>query len=155
MKKKTFIRMPYAQSRANQLEAQQKGGVYFIGRSCVNGHGAETGCTMRLSRNGKCCECDKAANKRYRSTANGRAIRCALQRNRRAVKLNRTPAWADRDKIKNLYIEAALLTESTGIQMHVDHIVPMQGELVSGLHVEYNLRVIPASENQAKFNRFE
>lgn len=46
-------------------------------------------------------------------------------------------------------------TQQTGISWHVDHIVPIQGKSVSGLHVWYNLQVIPAILNMKKNNRYE
>lgn len=73
---------------------------------------------------------------------------------RYAIKKQRTPSWADIQKIEEFYILANSLTISTGIKHHVDHIVPLQGVLVSGLHVEYNLRVIPARDNLSKSNKF-
>ena len=73
---------------------------------------------------------------------------------RRATKLHATPAWADLAKIKKMYYACQQISEATGIPHHVDHIVPLQGELVSGLHVEYNLRIIPATENLSKANKF-
>ncbi len=59
-----------------------------------------------------------------------------------------TPKWADRQAIKQIY-------NNCPIGYHVDHIVPIRGELVSGLHVENNLQYLPARENIAKSNIFE
>ena len=74
---------------------------------------------------------------------------------RRTAKMNRTPPWADVAAIRAFYDEAARLTKLTGEQHHVDHIIPLQGKLVSGLHVENNLQVIPWLENIVKRNKFE
>lgn len=63
--------------------------------------------------------------------------------------------WANTDAIADLYEKARRLRESTGIDWHVDHKIPLNGKTVCGLHVENNLRVIPASENRAKRNKFE
>jgi hypothetical protein len=70
------------------------------------------------------------------------------------AKANRVPLWADKEKIKELYKKAVLKSIETGIQWHVDHIVPLRGKLVSGLHVPENLRVIPGIENVKKANRY-
>lgn len=64
------------------------------------------------------------------------------------------PAWANLEKIKDIYKDRQLLSEMTGIEHHVDHIIPLRGKLVSGLHVENNLRIIPAIENLSKNNQF-
>lgn len=64
-----------------------------------------------------------------------------------------TPGWANREMIVTMYKEARALSLTTGIKHHVDHVIPLRGKLVSGLHVETNLRVITASENQHKHNR--
>lgn len=74
---------------------------------------------------------------------------------RRTAKLQRTPAWADMAAILAVYVEAARLTRETGIQHHVDHDIPLQGKLVSGLHVHNNLQILTGSENSKKRNRFE
>ena len=74
---------------------------------------------------------------------------------RRATKLHATPAWADQEAITAIYKEARRLQEVLGIPMHVDHLVPLQGELVCGLHVETNLAIIPAALNLKKSNKFK
>ena len=81
--------------------------------------------------------------------------RAATDAKRRAAKLQRTPQWSDMSAIAEFYVEAKRLEELTGIQFHVDHIVPLQGELVSGLHVPANLQLLPAHENLSKSNSFE
>lgn len=68
---------------------------------------------------------------------------------RRAKKLHATPKWLSReDKIK---IKTIYMTCPEGY--HVDHIIPLQGEAVSGLHVPWNLQCIPAEVNIAKSNK--
>ena len=67
---------------------------------------------------------------------------------RRAAQLQAIPSWANLDKIKAIYIEA----KQTGLV--VDHIIPLQGKLVCGLHVENNLQLLTASENSQKHNKF-
>lgn len=68
-------------------------------------------------------------------------------------KIKATPEWANKKAIAEVYERSAFMTEITGDQYHVDHIVPLRSKLVCGLHVEFNLQVIPGSENMAKSNR--
>ena len=73
------------------------------------------------------------------------------------AKINRTPQWIDKDDlwaIQEIYELSYKRTEMTGIKWHVDHIIPLQGKLVSGLHVPANLQVIPAIINIGKGNKF-
>jgi hypothetical protein len=82
----------------------------------------------------------------------------ALAAKRRAAKLLRTPTWltpVDFFAISNLYAAAAQRTAETGVKWHVDHIVPLQGQFVSGLHVPWNLQLLPATDNISKHNRYE
>lgn len=75
---------------------------------------------------------------------------------RRTAKLKATPSWLTDDmwlEIDKLYELAFEMTESQGISHHVDHIIPLQGKQVCGLHVPWNLQVIPATENLRKGNR--
>lgn len=67
---------------------------------------------------------------------------------------NAVPKWANLDAIKVFYNEAHRVTLETGVQHHVDHMVPIAHPLVCGLHVEHNLRVIPGVENIAKGNHW-
>lgn len=80
----------------------------------------------------------------------------AATRRRKLAKIERTPAWLTADQhaeMTALYAEAIRLTRETGIIHEVDHIIPLQGENVSGLHVPWNLQILTASENRSKGNK--
>ena len=73
---------------------------------------------------------------------------------RRALKLNATTEWgSDDDAILEIYKVRDRMTELTGIEHHVDHIVPLNHPRVCGLHNKFNLQVIPGVENLKKGNR--
>jgi hypothetical protein len=72
---------------------------------------------------------------------------------RRRAQFSATPAWADLKAIRRIYRMAAQISKESGTAHHVDHIVPLKGRKVCGLHVEYNLRIIPAFENRSKSNK--
>lgn len=80
----------------------------------------------------------------------------ATNAKRQSDKLQRTPKWLTSlhfQQIELFYAAAVSLTKEFNVSMHVDHIVPLKGKNVSGLHVPWNLQVIPASENISKGNR--
>lgn len=68
------------------------------------------------------------------------------------------PDWltqGQRDEINSIYAEARRISRETGVEHHVDHIVPLKGHEVRGLHVAWNLRIVPAEVNLKKGNRLE
>jgi len=95
----------------------------------------------------------------HRRWARANAGRCAAKTiARRAAKYCRTPQWLtsfDTEAIRSLYTEAARLTRATGVKHEVDHVIPLRGQTVSGLHVPQNLRIITKAQNAAKRNRFD
>lgn len=75
---------------------------------------------------------------------------------RRAAMKNCQPAWADEKKINAVYAIAKWLEAVVpGQKYHVDHVIPIQNNLVCGLHVHENLSVLKAEENLSKQNKFE
>lgn len=71
---------------------------------------------------------------------------------RRAAKIHRTPKWLteqDIETMTHLYEVASILG------MHVDHIIPLRGKLVSGLHVPSNLQLLTPEANHVKYNNYE
>jgi hypothetical protein len=104
-----------------------------------------------------------AANNREQKSESGRKWReanpgknCSKSNKRRADKLCRTPLWLSPDDhwmIAEIYDLAQQRSRATGVTFHVDHIVPLSGKTVSGLHVPLNLQVIQAVDNLRKQNR--
>lgn len=82
----------------------------------------------------------------------------ALATKRKVAVKQRTPKWLTPDDwfiVKEAYELAALRTKMLGFPWEVDHIIPLQGDTVSGLHVPHNLQVIPRKLNRAKWNLYE
>ncbi|MDZ4253209.1 MAG: hypothetical protein U1A72_11645 [Sulfuritalea sp.] len=73
---------------------------------------------------------------------------------KRARKMKAMPPWTDADEIGRIYATAKELEKLDGIKRHVDHEIPLKHDKVCGLHVPANLRIIPATENMKKGNRF-
>lgn len=139
----------------------------FVGQPCKYGH------VMRYMKGNRCVECNRAVNRRFRELkpsywVSHRKIEVNAEKNRASTRrylknnphINRefsaayraglktaTPSWCDRDAIRLFY-------KNCPDGMEVDHIVPIRGENVCGLHVHWNLQYLTKSENSSKRNRF-
>ena len=118
------------------------------------------GClAIEMNSSGRTPEEDKAV-KRER-------CRLANRKNPARVKANKikyenklakaTPEWLTQEHweaMNGIYEKARRLSQKTGIRHEVDHICPINGERVSGLHVPWNLQILTQAENVAKSNRY-
>jgi hypothetical protein len=118
----------------------------------------------------RCKTCDKNYHKLYYKEnrekiltnckeyyKNNKPKYIAKDAKRRASKLQRTPTWLteeDQWMFNEIYSLAKQREELTGIKWHVDHIIPLHGTLVCGLHVPTNLQVITAKRNLEKSNKY-
>ena len=133
---------------------------YFTGSPCKHGH-----LSPRFVSNCRCIVCNRdsmnrsaqrprakqlqaVAYKRYIQTPKGRAASRRSQSSRRAVRGNALPIWQDRS-------EVAEFVGKCPPDWHVDHIIPLNGSTVCGLHVLANLQYLPAQENRSKYNRVD
>jgi len=93
-----------------------------------------------------------AARPWYRRNLDHARLQLAISQ---AFRRRRNVLWANQEAIAAFYAKAALLTRTTGRSHVVDHIIPLRGRTVSGLHVETNLRVIERFDNARKANKWE
>ena len=96
-------------------------------------------------------EISRIWRKEYLSTEIGRTKQNARTNLRRARMINATPKWLtdkDKEEMKKIYM-------SCPKGYHVDHIIPLRGKNVCGLHIPKNLRVVPAYINHSKGNRLD
>lgn len=91
--------------------------------------------------------------RRYKNTEKGRAVHNAGRNTRRAREKHASLGRKWHKETYEIYKKCAELRLS-GIDVEVDHIVPLLGKNVSGLHVPWNLAIIPAKENRTKTNKF-
>lgn len=94
----------------------------------------------------------RAASQRFRQSSPGR--KNADTQLRRAAFAKRKPPWILGTELIVFYEAAARVSRCMKIKHHVDHIIPLRGEVVSGLHVPANLHVIPEILNLRKNNHF-
>jgi hypothetical protein len=105
-------------------------------------------------------DANKSRVKEYsKKWAKNNAEKCACKSSaRRAATFRAMPPWLsaeDRAAIAEKFVEARCLSRETGVKYHVDHIVPLKAKTACGLHVHWNLQVIPATVNQRKWNKIE
>ena len=99
----------------------------------------------------------KTWKKAYRKQPHVRACLNASYAKRRAAKLQRTPKWLseqDLKVIKGFYSIAQMLSKVNNEEWHVDHKIPLQGKMVSGLHVPSNLQLMRGIDNETKRNEY-
>jgi len=104
----------------------------------------------------QCKKCIRPVLNKYKQDNPGKIS--AHDNKRRAGKMQRTPGWLTADDhwlMEQAYIHSKEQFEKHGIVFHVDHIVPLNGKLVSGLHCPDNLQVITWYENLQKGNKHE
>ena len=152
---------------------------YFTGMACVHGHVAE-----RYTTNKSCCECanatanktksknrakylassarwarqnpEKTAQYQRKQNAKNPGKRNLWTMNYRTAKVDRMPNWLNFGELFEMecvYNYCSALRK-VGFDYHVDHAVPLRGSSVSGLHVPWNLQVLPGRENMSKGNTF-
>lgn len=145
---------------------------YFTGIPCKNGHISE-----RYTSSAICCMCKLNDNKKkqynynrepdyYKKYASRRKVIDSVYKNKEYVKskikiqrqLQRSRRKITLDELSMLvFSEANLLCEirvkETGIIWEVDHMIPLNAKSVSGLHVYYNIQVIPMKMNRFKSNK--
>jgi hypothetical protein len=166
-------------SRKNAIKLNSK--YYFTNKPCKNGHLAEryTSCgvckicgktpynkeykdkyykenTDKYKKyTKKYREKNKEKLAKYKKDNRGKFT--ALEVRRYCYKIKRTPKWLTKKdfiEIENIYIKAKEKSKLYKEQYHVDHIIPLNGKYVSGLHIQSNLQIIKASENLSKSNKY-
>lgn len=156
---------------ADKTAAKLAGRKRYAGAPCPYGHAGERfvstrGCVI--------CTAAKALAAQRKNPQRGRELARAWSKahpgraywrnpaaayartvKRRAAKIHRTPEWADDKQIAAYYKIAASLSDAMGRRYTVDHIIPLQGKRVSGLHVQNNLQILLHEDNCRKRNSFE
>lgn len=128
--------------------------LYSYDFSCNMGHPDAI-----FTQSGKCIDClaeaAHAERERKKGIAKQRAIFASLKRSIAQAKA--TPKWLSDQHILDfatIYSECRFMSRHGHTTYEVDHIVPIQHPEVCGLHVPWNLRIVPQYMNSQKGNRF-
>tara|TARA_R110000822_G_scaffold182643_1_gene322201 strand:+ start:306 stop:698 length:393 start_codon:yes stop_codon:yes gene_type:complete len=95
----------------------------------------------------------KIVNARIKDWKSRNAEKVRMQTaTRRAKRKHAQPKWVNSSELLLIYAQAKRVSDMIGYEYHVDHIIPLQGKMVCGLHVPWNLQIIPAWQNLQKQN---
>ena len=122
---------------------RSKDGITTICNSCLAEYYREKRCPKKA----------KAAVDKYRKTAKGLRKRSEIQMARKAQQARFRLTEQQKLEIENYYWLAQDLRATSGENYHVDHIIPLRGKNVCGLHVPWNLQVLPSDINLSKSNK--
>ncbi len=103
-------------------------------------------------------EFKNGGSKRHWAANLSKEVRCAFAAKRRAMKANALPKWltpSHHQEMRDIYAKSREISKDSGIKHEVDHIVPLLAEKACGLHVPWNLQIIPAYKNRLKSNSLE
>jgi hypothetical protein len=107
-----------------------------------------------VERNRKNPEAQRARIKKYESTEKGRLLKQSQRNARRKRERHASLGRLFHKETLKIYLKCKQISKLTGIPHEVDHIVPLLGKNVSGLHVPWDMAIIPAKENREKSNKY-
>jgi len=120
--------------------------TYFTGKPCSKGH-----IDYRFVYDGQCRECCRIKSKKAK--IKNQAYFTEAQVRRSLLQKKATIPGFEKE-ILEIYQKAKKMSDTTGVSYQVDHIVPLRGKNVSGLHVPWNMQILTAFDNLSKGNRW-